>query len=178
MWAMTYVMVNYLSTIPAVSLFQCSPNIWAQYSLNLLSSHVRPRQKKKTTPLYNVSLNYTPMIIALEHIPGASPGVKLIPWPIWCRPSGGSSSRQWSRDMGVDGEHLALLRVSAFNAVVQNTMLSRKDRMGWSTSVACKRSMPLEREEGSRQWKGRMETLMNSAWFMIFNLLCFQSAWC
>lgn len=99
------------------------------------------------------------MIIALEPIPGASPGVKLIPWPIWCRPSGGSSSRQWSREMGVDGEHLALLRVSAFNAVVQNTMLSQKDRMGRSASEACKRSMPLEGEEEGC----RMETLMNSA---------------
>ncbi len=178
MWAMTYVMVNYLSTILAVSLAALPPNIWARYSLNRVSSQVRPRQNKKTTPLYNVFPNCTPVIISLEHIPGASPGVKLIPRPIWCRPSGGSSSRQWSREMGVDGEHLALLRVSAFNAVVQNTMLSQKDRMGWNVSEACERSMPLEGEKGCRQWKGRMETLMNSAWFMIFNLLRFQSAWC
>ncbi len=128
-----------------------SPSKYLSSILNRVSSHVRPRQNKKTTPLYNVFPNCTPVIISLEHIPGASPGVKLIPRPIWCRPSGGSSSRQWSREMGVDGEHLALLRVSAFNAVVQNTMLSQKDRMGWNVSEACERSMPLEGEKGCRQ---------------------------
>lgn len=146
MWAMTYAMVNYLSTSPTVSAsialsLHCSispllstpiqPEPFLKVTIE--SSHIRPRQKrenKKTTPLYNASLNYTPMIIALEHIPGASPGVKLIPWPIWCRPSGGSSSGQWSHEMGADGEHLALHRVSAFNAVVQNAMFSQRDRTG------------------------------------------------
>lgn len=53
--------------------------------------------------------------------------------------------------MGADGEHLALHRVSAFNAVVQNTMFSQKDRTGHGASDACECSIPLVGEEGSKQ---------------------------
>lgn len=56
--------------------------------------------------------------------------------------------------MGADGEHLALHRVSAFNAVVQNTMFSQKDRTGHGASEACECSMPLVGEEGGKWWIG------------------------